>query len=208
MMPRYMITHSLLASWLYAMKNNPYSDSETEPEDPLEEFQKILNREPTETTEAMQNGIDFEDLVTSYVMNRPDQPDKNEPWSAPALNISDIVAGGQLQVKCGKTVEIGGLSIFLYGRLDALKAGTIYDIKFSKSYERGKYYDSTQHPMYFELVPEATTFTYLVSNGGESWSESYRRDETQSIIPVISEFLGWLQGAGMMELFKSRWMAR
>lgn len=202
-----MITHSLLSSWLYAMKDNPYSDAENEPEDPLEEFRRILNREPTETTEAMQNGIDFEDLVTSYVMNRPDQPDKTIPWGEPAWIISEIIAGGQLQVKCGKTVEINGMSIFLYGRLDALKAGSIYDIKFSKSYERGKYYDSTQHPMYFELVPEASTFTYLVSNGSEFWSESYRRDETHSIIPVVTEFLGWLQGAGMMELFKNRWMA-
>ena len=58
-MERYMITHSLLSSWLYAMKDNLYEDATTE-RDTYAEFLKTLNREPTETTEAMWNGIRFE----------------------------------------------------------------------------------------------------------------------------------------------------
>ena len=36
-MGRYLMTHSLLASWLYAMKENPYEDMTTE-HDPMGEF--------------------------------------------------------------------------------------------------------------------------------------------------------------------------
>lgn len=204
-MERYMITHSLLSSWLYAMKDNPYSDAENEPEDPLADFKRVLNREPTETTEAMQSGIDFESLVTDLWYG--ENVDKENPWWKPAHTIAEIIHDGQLQVKCGKTVQIGGMNIFLYGRLDALKAGTIYDIKFSKGYERGKFYESTQHPMYFELVPDACTFSYLVSDGSGFWSETYRRDETQSIIPTVEAFLEWLTSAGLMDTFKAKWLA-
>ena len=63
------------------------------------------------------------------------------------------------------------MDVVLYGRLDALKAGTIYDIKFSKGYERGKFYSSTQHPTYMLLIPEAQQFSYLVSNGMDVWTE-------------------------------------
>ena len=55
-MGRYLMTHSLLASWLYTMKENPYEDMTTE-RDPMGEFMQTLRREPTLTTEAMQNGI-------------------------------------------------------------------------------------------------------------------------------------------------------
>ena len=36
-MARYLMTHSLMSSWLYAMKENPFEDMTTE-RDPLAEF--------------------------------------------------------------------------------------------------------------------------------------------------------------------------
>ena len=44
-MGRYLMTHSLLASWLYTMKENPYEDASTE-RDPYAEFLQVLRREP------------------------------------------------------------------------------------------------------------------------------------------------------------------
>ena len=70
-MGRYLMTHSLLASWLYTMKENPYEDMTTE-RDPMGEFMQTLRREPTPTTEAMQNGIKFEDMVTDIIDGRAD----------------------------------------------------------------------------------------------------------------------------------------
>ena len=60
-MARYLMTHSLLSSWLYTMRENPYEDMTTE-RDPMEEFLMVLRREPTPTTEAMQKGILFEEI--------------------------------------------------------------------------------------------------------------------------------------------------
>ena len=203
-MDRFMITHSLLSSWQYAMKGNPYEDATTE-RDAYSEFLSTLRREPSETTEAMQNGIEFEDLVT-YALSGP--IDDDDPWYAGASQIASELKGATLQFKAKKTVEISGMQILLYGRLDALHAGAITDIKFSKKYERGKYFDSTQHPMYLELVPEADTFTYVISNGTQVWHETYRRDETRSILPIVATFLDWLRSVGLMDVYKEHWLAK
>lgn len=205
-MSRYMMTHSLLSSWLYSMKGNSYEDSTTE-RNPREEFLAVLRREPTPTTEAMQNGIDFEDTVNALALHQPQTARNADKWYDAAFKIAQYVEGGVSQYRAKKTIQVQGLSILLYGRLDWLKAGNIIDIKFSKGYERGKYVDSTQHPVYMELVPEATVFTYKISNGVEVWTETYRRDETPSIYPIISDFLDWLQAQGLMEVYKEHWLA-
>ena len=203
-MARYLMTHSLLSSWLYTMRENPYEDASNE-KDPLEDFIRVLRREPTETTEAMQKGIDFEDLVTDIVKGCGDESNR---WYAAASRVADIVRGGVLQFKARKDIKVHGLDIILYGRLDCLKAGEILDIKFSGSYDRGKYFDSTPHPTYFEIVPEAKSFTYLVSSGSDVWTERYYREESPSIIPTISDFLEWLDALGLTPLYKEKWLAR
>ena len=203
-MGRYLMTHSLLSSWLYTMKENPFEDMTTE-RDPMAEFMQTLRREPTSTTEAMQNGIDFEDLVTAVITGRAAP---SAAWYTAAERVASRCAGGVLQYKARKPVEVGGMQLLLYGRLDCLKAGEIIDIKFSKGYDVGKYISSTQHPTYFELIPEARQFTYLVSNGSAVWPETYRRDETPSIFPVISDFLDWLRVTGLMELYQEKWATK
>ena len=203
-MDRYLMTHSLLSSWLYAIKENPYEDMTTE-RDPMEEFMTVLRREPTPTTEAMQKGIDFENLVTAILGGQGDPKNK---WYDAAVKVAGIIRGGVLQVRVRKEIQVGGLTLVLYGRLDALKAGGVYDIKFSGSYDRGKYFTSTQHPVYLEIVPEAEHFTYLVSNGSEVWTEQYRREDTPSIFPIISDFLDWLTVHGLLELYKEKWLAK
>lgn len=223
-MPRYLITHSLMASWLYVLKENPFEDATTQ-RDPLAEFMATLNREKTPPNAAMINGITFENLVTAVLLGVPefDYSEMNEKtnevrnyhiktrdhkWFAAASKVAQIVGGGVLQYRASKTVEIGGLTLVLYGRLDCLKAGEIYDIKFSKGYDRGKYIDSTQHPTYLELVSEARGFTYIVSNGSEVWTERYRRDETPAILPTISDFLDWMQAMGFLDTYKEKWLAQ
>lgn len=222
-MPRYMVTHSLLASWDRAMYGDPYEDLTTE-RDPSHEFMQVLRREPTATTEAMQNGIDFENLVTDIVNGKQvvkEVPGEVNPvtgevcwqkeyprWYDAAAKVAGIVQGGQLQYKARKRLEVNGTDILLYGRLDVLKAGEIIDIKFSKTYDRGKYYHSTQHPAYFQLVPEAYKFTYLVTNGNDVWKEAYFREETRGIIGDIADFLKWLEYSGNMEIFKEKWVVK
>ena len=199
----YLLTHSLLSSWLYAMKDSPYEDATTE-RDSYQEFLQALRREPGEQTEAMRNGIEFEDLVTDIVNGDADTGHK---WYEAACKVAHIVKGGWLQYKAKKEITVSGVKFLLYGRLDVLKAGEIIDTKFSKGYERGKYINSTQHPTYMELIPEAERFTYLVSNGTEVWTETYRRDETPSIYTTIEAFIEYLKGNGLWEVYTSHWSA-
>ena len=199
----YLLTHSLLSSWLYAMKGSQYEDATTE-RDGYQEFLQALRREPSEQTQAMRNGIEFEDLVTDIANGLEDHTHK---WYEAAAKVARIIKGGWLQYKAKKEITVSGEKILLYGRLDVLKAGRIIDIKFSQSYERGKYIDSTQHPTYLELIPEAEEFTYLVSNGSEVWTETYRRDETPDITTIIESFLEYLKGNGLWELYVKHWTA-
>lgn len=225
-MAAYLMTHSLLSSWLYAIKDDPYADATSE-RDPMAEFMQVLRREPTETTEAMQKGIDFENLVTDIVMGRFSPTfetdgtvnkssygngevmgyNKYPTWYEAANKVADIVRGGQLQYKARRHITVSGMDFVLYGRLDCLKAGTIVDIKFSSKYDRGKYFDSTQHPTYMEIIPEAVQFVYVISNGTEVWTEPYRRDEVTDIKPIISDFISWLDAVGLMPVYKEKWLA-
>ena len=202
-MDRYLITHSLLYSWKRAISPNPYESMDSV--DPMEDMLTVLRREPTEVTQAMQNGIDFEDLVTDIVMGRADPEHK---WFLAAGNVASRVKGGALQCKAAKEIEVDGVPLLLYGRLDCLKAGEIIDIKFSGVYERGKYFYFTQHPVYMELIPEAKQFTYVVSNGANVWTETYRRDETRSVYPLIRDFLNWLVAMGLTDLYMANWGSR
>lgn len=202
-MARYLMTHSLLSSWLYVMKENPYEDMTTD-KDPMEEFMRVLRREPTPTNEAMQKGIRFEKLVTDIVNGVGDATDR---WYEAAQKIASIINGGRIQFRAKREIQVNGMTLLLYGRLDALKAGVVYDIKFSSKYERGKFIVSTQHPTYMEIVPEAMRFEYLVSNGTDVWTERYAREDTPDIRPIISDFIDWLTAMGLMDIYKEKWLA-
>ena len=222
-MPRFMITHSLLSSWLYAIKGNPYEDSTSE-RDPFADFLRTLRREPGDTTKPMQLGNDFEDLVTAILYGEPTAVYHKEdwktkelieeryrtdehPWYSAAFQIAGEITGSMLQFKAKRDIVVSGVPILLYGRLDGLGAGEITDIKYTGNYERGKFFDSTQHPMYFELIPEAISFTYAISNGKDVWHETYRREETRSIVPIIADFLEYLRTAGLMGVYEEHWKA-
>ena len=202
----WLMTHSLLSAWLYSMRDNPFADATTD-DTSQEDFLRTLRREPTPMTDAIQRGIDFENMVTALTMGKPTDPQKSA-WLDAAKNVAGIVKGAQLQYVAKKNVSLDGMDLLLYGRFDALKAGKIYDIKFTGSYDRGKYLDSTQHPMYLELMPTAKEFTYLVSNGTEVWTETYRRDETLSIYPTIHGFLQYLNDTGLIRIYKEKWGAK
>lgn len=202
-MSRYLMTHSLLSSWLYSMRDNPYEDMTTE-RDSYAEFLTTLRREKTPPTDAMKDGIAFEDLVLAITHGEGDTED---PWYRAAREAASYVVDGAAQFKAHKELVLNdGTRILLYGRIDWLKAGVIYDTKFSRSYDVGKYVDSTQHPVYFELVPDAYEFTYLVSNGSTLWPETYRRDETPDIRPTIENFIDFLKIQGLYDLYREKWV--
>ena len=171
----YLITPTLLNSWQYL-----YKAFEGYEEEAYSDFLRTLNREPSTQNEAMQAGIDFENQINELVRGNhtPNLP-------TPYYEIADIVMYGQEQVALSGKKRINGIDFLLYGRLDYLKAGVIFDVKymFSKKskYEMGKYTDSAQHPLYFEVCPEAYEFEYLTSDGKELYRERYLRQDIEPI---------------------------
>lgn len=194
-----LITHSLLSAWKRALEDDSFGER-----DFFAEFMTTLRREKIPPSEAMTKGLNFETEAMDIANGA--RPEKTE-YSASPL-VAARISGGAFQLSVNKHETIHGLDVVLHGRLDVLKAGTIYDLKFSSRYERGKFFGSTQHPMYLELVPEAERFTYLVSNGTDVWTESYTREETRSIIPTISDFIDWLGVSRLLDTYLELWQAK
>lgn len=189
-MKKYLITASLLNSWKYAISlENEYGN--------LEDFKKVLSKEPFETTEAIENGFKFETfMVENY------EPTKS----------------GCYQVKLSKNIKTNTGNYVLYGILDCLKCGKIYDYKYKGSYEVGSFFDSYQHPMYFELCPEANEFEYLISNNYKEgktleeiniYHEVFKREENKvSIAETIDNFITWLKTNDLYTLFCEKWESK
>jgi hypothetical protein len=95
-----------------------------------------------------------------------------------------------------------------YGVLDFLKAGVIYDTKYSKTYSVGKYRESPQHPMYFYLTPEAKEFQYKICDGQWVYTETYSPDEVEPIEKTIKHFMDFLDRQNLVKTFCENWISK
>jgi hypothetical protein len=204
-MEQYLITQTLLSSWQYLF--DCYEGCE---EDAAAEFLSTLERAKKEPTEAMQNGIEFENNVYAAAAGMRRNP--HPKWETGIQQIAPILKGAPVQVRLQRTLDVDGMSFLCYGILDAMKAGTIYDVKFSNkslgSIEAaGKYLESAQHPMYFYLCPEAREFKYLLSDGQDLYIEAYDRDGSRDIREIIHSFLVSLKEMGLDDTYRAHWKA-
>ena len=204
-MNRYLITHSLLSSCIYV-----FSCWEDGKEAAYADFLRTLNRIPTEATEAMLDGRAFEDEVYKEAAGLPRQ--SHPKWESGIQKVAAYIRNASVQVRVKREVQVDGVTYLVYGILDALKAGVIYDVKYvSKSFGSvdlpGKYLDSSQHPAYFYMVPEAYEFNYLVSDGTDVYKETYTPENTRPIADIIAEFIQSLEDMGLLDLYKEKWIA-
>ena len=205
-MPRYHLTKTLLEAWQYT-----FDCHEGFEEDAYADFLRTLNRQPLEPTEAMLNGQAFEDRV--YRLANGGTVRSDAKWLNGARALADIIRGAQIQVLAKRDIEVDGMTFEVLGILDALKAGTIYDVKFiNKSISGGepphlygKYLNCSQHPAYFYIVPEAREFQYLVSDGETVYIEAYQREQCRHIGEIIHAFVESICGMGLMDLYKAKW---
>ncbi len=123
-MARYLITQSLLSAWSYA-----HTCYESCADDAYNEFLNALNRIPKETNEDMQNGIDFENEVYKEAAGMPRTP--HPDWENGIKAVATRIKGAQTQVRVQRELTVGDKTLLVYGVLDALSAGVIYDVKFS-----------------------------------------------------------------------------
>lgn len=223
-MEQYLMTQSLLSAWGYAL-----NASDGYEEDAMADFLAVLKRESRERTEAMQNGIDFEDMVYKISAGtfspewhpsgglNPKNGEAMGCYRYPrnyegACKVAEIIKGAPVQIKTSRPLDAAGMNFLMYGILDALKAGTIYDVKFlNKSMGSvelaGKYLDSPQHPAYFYLIPTARKFQYLVSDGKDLYIETYEPDHTRPIGDIVEEFIHSLESMGLLDTYKKHWEA-
>lgn len=194
-MERIRLTQSLLSAWEWSYKKD----------EGYEDFIRALNREKTPPTQAMLDGIRFENCLNG-VLNGEKIPTDHE-WYTVVTEMAGELQGSQQQVVLYKDIEVDGQPLLLHGVLDYLVAGHIYDCKFSKNYHLNKYLNSPQTPMYLALVPEAKDFTYIVSDGKWVYREKYPRDIVPPIEITIRYFLAYLKRQGLFEIFEEKWRA-
>lgn len=203
---RYLITQSLLASWLYQ-----FSAPDEQWREAQDEFLSTLRREQKEATPAMQNGLAFESEVYKVVHGEP--RNVHPTWESGIQAVATVLRGAQTQVKASRVLQLDGEEFLVYGILDALRAGVIYDVKFSnKAFGStelaGKYLESPQHPAYFWIVPEAYEFRYLVSDGADLYVETYAKADTPPIADIIREFAASIKYDNLWEIYTEHWKAR
>ena len=222
----FLITHSLLSSWSYL-----FSCQEDYQEQAEQDFMTMLRHEHKEPTPDMQNGLEFEDLCYKIAegLYRPTvtptgairamgdtiitEERSYHKWHTGASAVATRLKGAQFQVKASRELSAAGMDFLVYGILDALRAGSIFDIKFlNKSFGSaelaGKYLDSTQHPTYFYLVPEAYEFTYLVSDGQDLYTERYTPAETKPLSVIVEQFINSIDSMGLMDVYREHWLSK
>ena len=193
---KFLITHSLLSSWSWVFKTETGYD----------DFIRTLNRLPTPMTQAILDGNQFEAMVSRF--NEGFEVDRDHKWYEGIKETAAIVKDSAEQVKLSKDMKVDGVNFLLYGILDNLRAGVVFDTKMSKTYAYGKYKDSTQHPTYFELCPEAYKFEYVIFTGRDVFTETYYRYDTEPIEKTISQFMEWLDRHNLVKLYTEKWKCR
>ena len=196
--PKVRITKSLLDSWLWAFKRD----------DGWDDFLSVLHREKKPPTQAMLDGTRFENVLNN-VLNGETIPADHE-WVSVIAEMSKELYGAQQQVTLFQDCEVNGQLFLLHGVLDYLRAGRIWDCKFTKNYNLNKYFweGTSQTAMYLALVPEARDFTYIISDGKYVYRERYPRDIVPPIEPTINNFMQCLKKHGLWETYVSLWRVK
>ena len=171
----------------------------------LEDFIKVLNKEEFEPSESILKGFEYEKYMQE--------------------NFEETL-GGAYQVKVSK--EYG--DCLLYGIIDCLKGGIIYDYKYTKNYEVGKFFNNHQTLMYLEMVPEAKKMVYLITNKfdetkysdanlkdiekteyavGDIFREEYTKDMfPETIDSILHKFEEWLKQYNLFDLYTEKWKCK
>ena len=171
----------------------------------LEDFIKVLNKEEFEPSESILKGFEYEKYMQE--------------------NYKETL-GGAYQVKLSK--EYG--DYLLYGIIDCLKGGIIYDYKYTQNYEVGKFFNNHQTLMYLEMVPEAKKMIYLITNKfnkieypdmefkdvskieyevGDIFKEEYTKDMfPETIDSILHKFGQWLKQYNLYDLYVEKWKCK
>lgn len=141
----------------------------------------LLRREEKEPTKWMLKGIEFEQKIMSGEIEE----------------LQDLINGGLYQQCLYK--ECNGY--LLYGFADLIKKFTIYDFKFVKNYEIGKYREAVQHLLYMYCA-DMDNFEYVIgTKDGFIFYEGYKRNDAE-LFKIVNQFDKWLDITNNRQLYE------
>ena len=190
---KFRLTQSLISAYEWMFKK----------EDGYDEFIAALNREKKQPTVAMLDGIRYENCLNAVLDGAEITPDHE--WYKPITEMAEELQGAQQQVTLFRDINVDGVDFLIHGVLDYLRAGEIWDCKFSKNYKLNKYLGSPQTSFYMYLVPEARRFTYIVSDGAWVYRERYPREIVEPIEPYIKNFMQFLDMHNLVNIYTEKW---
>jgi hypothetical protein len=190
---RYRLTKSLLDAWYYSFRLD----------EGYETFLDVLNRIPIQPNDRMLRGTEFESCVNSALDGNP--VPENHKWYHGIMTMAEYLEGSQQQVNLHREITVDGVDFLIHGVLDYLRAGVIYDCKFTSNYHLNKYLNSSQHPFYLYLVPEARRFEYVISNGTDVFWEKYPRYIVQEPDGIIRDFMRFLDKQNLTDIYFKNW---
>ena len=190
---RFRLTKTLVDSWYWSYRLDDGWDT----------FMKVLNREPIQPSVKMLQGTQFENCLNNVLDGNPISEDHE--WYGVITQLAEYLDGSQQQVVLTRGITVDGVDFLVHGVLDYLRAGVIYDLKFTKNYHLNKYLHSSQHPFYMYLVPEARRFEYCVSNGTDVFFEKYPRYIIPEAEDIIRDFMKFLDKQNLVDTYCEKW---
>ena len=104
--PKVRLTQSLLSAWEWSFKSDSGYD----------DFLKALNRQKKPMTEAMLDGVRYENCLNSVLLGEH-LPEDHE-WMFPITEMAEELQGAQQQVTIFRDIIVDGQPILLHGVLD------------------------------------------------------------------------------------------
>lgn len=195
----YLITPTLLNGFNYYRDHDCEYCSESC--NARSDFLKLLNKDQIEKTESMILGIQLEKEIYDYCENGVLTENEAVEY------IGNLCKGGLWQQSVRK--ELG--NFLLYGKADVIIGSKIYDIKFTGSYDVGKYFKSMQHRIYMYCTG-INDFSYLISDGKNFFKEDYacanKKDVEYEILESINELKWYLKNdLECLNIFNEKWQA-
>lgn len=216
-MGRFLVTPSLYSSYLWYRDTDFYSlyddseNAENAEKRAYQEFLDCLAKVEKPRTEAMQKGIDFENMVTAITNNQQielvDEGTLNEALAA--KEVAHILGNdGIWQYRLRK--EIGN-DYIIYGIADYIAKNCIFDVKRTSQYDIAKYNKSIQHLVYLECAEGIDNFKYVIAAGSSSPSvfvEDYQKqpNNQEILIGKIDLMVDFIKSVPeLYKPFKEKW---
>jgi hypothetical protein len=211
-----LITPSLLDSWDWYLQN--------ESDNARDEFTGVMKRERSPDNDAMMQGRAFESRVRiacdplhtewltdndKYDLDQTSRKEEDEEYTACVSELAHFLKGGVWQIALSKTETIGGISFVKYGRVDVINYGII-DVKYSQTFNSGKYLGKAQTKMYLNLAPQAPWMQYTVCDGKVIYyGDKFMRGDVEPIDNEIRNFWNWLQNdKELLNLYTENWQSK